>query len=76
MALETSNAVASFVGGEEMLTGAPMTPEEVFATLDAVRAEDLAAVAREVVRPERLNVVALGPRSDAEALEKIINGFS
>lgn len=67
--LEASNAVASFVGAEEMVTGEPMTVEEVFAKLDAVRAEDVCAVAREIIRPERLNLAMIGPLKD-EALFK------
>ncbi|MBI4132701.1 MAG: insulinase family protein [Candidatus Sungbacteria bacterium] len=76
MALETSNAVASFVGGEEMLTGKPLTIEEVFAKVDGVRAEDIQAVAREIVRPERLNAVLLGPAPHTPALESLIKSFS
>lgn len=71
MALETSNAVASFVGGEEMLTAKPMTPEEVFAKVDAVSANDLKAVAAELFRPENLNLTVLGPSPDEAKLSDL-----
>lgn len=76
MALETSNAVASFVGGEEMLTGTPLTAEEVLAKLDAVGAGDIAAVARDRFKPETLNMVVLGPQPDSVKIEAILSRFS
>lgn len=76
MALETSNAVANFVGGEEMLTGKPLTAEEVFGKLDAVQAEDIAAVARDRFKPEALNVVVLGPQPDSAKFEALLSRLS
>ena len=76
MALETSNAMASFIGGEEMLTGEPLTPEEVFAKIDAVTTGDLNAAASELFRPERLNLAVLGSNPDGGKLESIIRSFS
>lgn len=70
--LEQSNAVASFVGGEEMLTGKPQTLDEVFAKIDAVGASDICAVAANIIRPERLNLAMIGPFKDPGPFEKII----
>jgi predicted Zn-dependent peptidase len=72
--LEQSNAVASFVGGEEMLTGKPLGVEEVFARIDSVTPEDMCAVAREIIRPERLNLAMIGPFKDSAQFEKILAG--
>lgn len=73
--LEASDAVAGFVGGEEMLTGTPLTADEVFAKIDAISAEDLQAVARELFRPERLNLALIGPKSDIAPLEHLLNDW-
>ncbi len=73
ISLEQSNAVASFVGTEEMITGNPMTVDEVFAKLDAVTVEDLQAVAKEIIRPESLNLAMIGPWKDKAVFEKILN---
>lgn len=73
--LEASNAVASFVGVEEMITGKPMTVEEIFAKLDAVTSEDLCAVAQEIIRPKKLNLAMIGPFKDKEKFEKLLNAF-
>ncbi len=76
MALETSDAVASFVGGEEMLTGKPLTIDEVFARIDEVGSADIRVVAEELLRPARLNAVLLGPQAVSRAPESIIHSFS
>lgn len=76
MDLEASNAVASFVGGEEMLTQKPLTPEEVFARVEAVTPQAIQAVSRELFRPEALNLTVLGLAPDAEKLRTALLGFS
>lgn len=76
MSLEASDAVAGFVGSEEMLTAKPLTPDEVFAIIDALTAEDLRAAAGELFRRERLNAVALGPAADAAGLQSLLDSFS
>ncbi len=75
MSLETSNAVASFVGSEEMLTGIPLTIDEVFAKLDLVTASEVQAVASELFRPNRLNIAALGTDPDRARLEELLFRF-
>lgn len=70
--LEASDAVASFVGGEEMLTGKPLTIEEVFAKIDAVTVEDIRDVAKEIIRPEKLNLAMIGPAKDGKKLENLL----
>ncbi|MBI2056596.1 MAG: insulinase family protein [Candidatus Sungbacteria bacterium] len=73
--LEASNAVANFVGMEEMITGKPQTVEEVFAKLDAVTSQDIAAVAADIIRPEYLNLAMIGPFKESTEFEKIIKEF-
>jgi len=73
--LEQSNAVASFVGTEEMVTGKPMTIEEVFAKIDEVSVENVRAVAQEIIRPERLNLAMIGPFTKGEPFEELLNSL-
>ena len=73
--LEASNAVASFVGGEEMLTGKPMTIDEVFARIDVVTVDDICAVAKETIQPEKLNCAMIGPFKESEKFGKLLNDF-
>lgn len=76
MSLEASNAVASFVGGEEMLTGKPVTVDEVFARIDAVEPSDIQRAATELFRPERLNLAALGPALSSRELQAHLGEFT
>lgn len=73
--LEQSNAVASFVGTEEMITGKPLTVDEVFAKIDVVTADDLREVAQEIMKPERLNLAMIGPFKEKEKFEKLLAEF-
>lgn len=70
--LEQSNAVASFIGTEEMTTGKPQTPDEIFAKIESVTADDLRAVAAELMRPERLNLAMIGPVKEKEPFQKLL----
>lgn len=72
ISLEQSNAVASFIGTEEMVTGNPLTIDEVFAKLDAVTIDDIHKVAQEIIKPESLNLAMIGPWKDASVFQKII----
>jgi len=76
MSIEQSNAVASFVGTEEMVTGKPLTLEEVFVKLDAVSAADLCEIAGILFRPERLNCAMIGPFKQKEPFEKLLLDFA
>lgn len=73
--LEQSNAVASFVGMEEMLSGNPLTVDEVFAKMDAVTSEDIRKAAEELLRPERLNLAVIGPFKNSVQFQKLLNEF-
>lgn len=70
--LESSSALAMFIGGEEILMAKPLTVEEVFAKLDAVTPEDIQQVARDIIKHEGLNVALLGPGHDRERVEKLL----
>ena len=75
ISLEASNAVASFVGTEEMITGKPLTVEEIFAKIDAVTPKDILGVAKEIIKPEKLNLALIGPIKDKKPLEKLLQNF-
>ncbi len=75
ISLEASNAVANFVGTEEMVTGKPLTVDEVFAKIDAVTSEDIMTVAKEIIRLEGLNLAMIGPFKEKEKFEQILKEF-
>ena len=73
--LEQSNAVASLVGSEEMVTGKPLTVEEIFAKIDSVTPAEICAIAQEIIRPERLNLAMIGPFKDDAPVKKLVEKF-
>jgi len=70
--LESSSAVANFVGIEEVLTGKPLTVEEVFKKIDALVPEDITQAASAIIRPERMNMALIGPFKDGRRFAKLL----
>ncbi len=63
--MEDTRAVTGWLGGQEILTGEICTPEDIVARLDAITAEDMTRVARDVLRHDKFNLAVVGPhRSD------------
>jgi predicted Zn-dependent peptidase len=70
--LEPSDSKASFFAGQELLEEKILTPEEIFAKIDKVTAEDILKVARNIFRPEKLNLALIGPFKEKEKFEKLL----
>src|ERR671936_730390 len=64
--MEDTRAVASWLGGQEVLRREILTVDEVLEIVDGVTAESLQRVARELWRPEAFRLAVVGPfRSEA-----------
>lgn len=76
LGLETSDALAGFYGGQEILTRKIASPEELTEKIQAVKAEEIQAVARDIFQNNKLNLALIGPFSvengDKEKFEKIL----
>ena len=72
IALESSDAVASFVANQEIDTGKILTPEEKFAKIDKVTTDDLQRVANDIFVDNKLNLALIGPFKNKKAFEKIL----
>ncbi|MDO8559178.1 MAG: pitrilysin family protein [bacterium] len=70
--LESSDAVASFCGIQALLENDILTPKEIYAKINQVSAADVLKVAKDIFRPENLNLALVGPFKDKELFEKII----
>lgn len=68
MGLEDSRAVASWIGGQELVFGEVLTPEEVIARIRAVKSEEIQALAQELFHPDRFALAVIGPFDDPEPL--------
>ena len=75
LGLESSDEVASFLGGQEVLTGKILTPEEIFSNIEKVSEEEVRAVASEIFRPESLNLALIGPFKDEKPFVDILSSF-
>lgn len=61
LSLETSDALGSFYGGQEILSVPMSTPAEVAEKVEAVTSEDVRKVANDIVRNDGLNLALIGP---------------
>ncbi len=72
LSLETSDELASFVAGQEILKKEILTPEQFFAKIDKVTATDLSRVARDIFQPAKLNLALIGPFKEKEKFERLL----
>ena len=70
--LESTNAVAQFVGGQETLTGRILSLEDVFKSFDAVTPADIQRVAKKYLAPEFLRIAAIMPNDVKNELTKLL----
>jgi predicted Zn-dependent peptidase len=62
--MEDSRSVAGWMGGQETLNGYIQTVEEVIEKIDEVTATDMAEIARELFREDKLRLSVVGPGKD------------
>ncbi|MBI5421339.1 MAG: insulinase family protein [Parcubacteria group bacterium] len=72
LSIETSDELASFYGGQEIMTKIIQDPEEVFLKIDAVTAEEVMSVANDIFKTEHLNLALIGPVKEDQSFEKIL----
>jgi len=70
--LETSDAQASFYGLQELLKKEILTPEEIYQRIDKVSQLDIMKVAKDIFKPEKLNLALIGPFKDKNKFQKLL----
>jgi predicted Zn-dependent peptidase len=70
--LEDTGSVAGWFGGQEILVREVLELDEVLARLDAVTAEEIQALARDLFRDEGLRLALIGPGADAADLDALL----
>ena len=70
--MEDSRNVASWIGGQEILTGRILSLDEVVSIIDAITAEELQQLARELIISNQLRLAIVGPIAKNEPLEKLL----
>lgn len=71
--LDTSDEVANFYGGQEILTGKILSPQQIVKEVRAVTVQDIQRVARFLFQDDRLNFAVIGPLRDEPGIKKILH---
>ena len=69
---EASDNVANWYAQKGVLKEKLMAPEEYFAKLDKVKAEDIRRVAKDIFKNEKLNLAVIGPFQQVEEFTKLV----
>ncbi len=72
LGLESSDELASFYGGQEIITRKITQPKEIIKRVKAVRAAEIRAAARFIFEDAKLNLAVIGPYKDSEGFKKIL----
>ena len=72
LAFESTDEVASFLGGQELFYRRILTPKDILDKLEKVTKGDIMKVVRELFRKNSINLAAIGPQDDAKPYEKIL----
>jgi len=72
LGLESSDELASFYGGQEILKEEIMTPEEISKKIQVVSKEEIQAVAKDIFQNSKLNLALIGPQKDQGKIEKVL----
>lgn len=72
LGLESSSALAFWLGKQELLRGEILTVDKVFEKVDAVNPEDIQRIASDIFRNNRLNLAVIGPFKNKDVFEEIL----
>lgn len=70
--LEGPEDWVDFAGEQEITLGKILTPEEILEKVNAVSRSDILTVARDIFKPEKLNLAIIGPHKDKAKFEKLL----
>jgi len=69
---EDTRAVASWLGGQELLRNKILTFDEVVDIIDGVNTDDLKRVARDIFQREKMSLAVVGPQRSADRLQAML----
>lgn len=72
LSLESSDSLAKFYGGQEIMNETIKTPEEMKAEIDSVTAEEVRALAQEIFIDQGLNLAIVGRFEDKAEFEEVL----
>jgi predicted Zn-dependent peptidase len=72
LALESSDDIAGYLVGQELMKGKIEMPEQILSRIDKISADDIIKVARDIFCNDKLNFAMIGPLEEKKFLEKIL----
>ena len=72
LSIETSDELASFYGFQEVLKNEILSPEKVIQKIRTVTAAEVLEVAKDIFRPEKLNLAMIGPFKNKEPFVNLL----
>jgi len=72
LGLESSDSLAKFLGGQEVMNKKIKTPEEIKVEIESVTAEDIRNLAQEIFVDQGLNLAIVGRFDDKKELEDVL----
>ncbi|MFH1712984.1 MAG: insulinase family protein, partial [Candidatus Jacksonbacteria bacterium] len=73
LSLETSDELAFWVGGQEMMLSRIKTPEQKLLEFERVNINQIKKIAQEIIQNQRLNLAVIGPYKTRDKFVKILN---
>jgi predicted Zn-dependent peptidase len=73
LGLETSDAWAAYLGTQEILKRKISLPEEECQKIDRVGQNDILKIARDIFKPQKLNLALIGPFKEKAKFEKLLH---
>lgn len=73
MGLEDSRSVAGWIGGQELIFGDILTPDQVIEKIESVTSQDILELSRELFTAERLNLAVVGPLDIEDELRSLLD---
>ncbi len=72
LGLETSDDLASFYGGQEIVTKTTLPPEVLIDRIKKTTAAEVQAVAKTIFKNQHLNFALIGPYKDKKSFQKLL----
>lgn len=73
LGLESSDDVAEFLGGQEIIKNEILSSEEILKRIDAVTSAQIQQVAKEIFVPEKMNFTLVGPFKEKEMFQETLS---
>lgn len=74
LSLESSDELAVFYGEQEIFKEKILTPEEILKRFLKVKLSDIRLVLNDIFKPQKMNLVVIGPHKNEAAYKKILAG--